>query len=169
MAEDRASGDPDTFTREYVAELRAENKGWRLKADEMTKAAQAARETAEKASAEAEARVRQAEEAARARVVRAELRAAAVRAGMIDLDGLKLADLSGVALNEEGEVEGAEAVLAQLKDAKPYLFASSAQGSSSTQTPPPPRPTTSKSALAMSSTEWAEAQRRIERGLGVVR
>jgi hypothetical protein len=165
MAEDRASGEPDTFSREYVAELRAENKGWRLKADEMTKAAQAAREAADKVGAEAEARVT----AAREQVVRAELRAAAVRAGMIDLDGLKLADLSGVALNDDGEVEGAEAVLAQLKDAKPYLFTPAGQGTSSTQTPPPPKPTTSKSALAMSQTEWAEAQRRIERGLGVLR
>lgn len=60
---------------------------------------------------------------AQARLVRAELKAEAVRAGIVDLDGLKLADLSTVALNERGEVEGAGQVVAALKRAKPWLFA----------------------------------------------
>ena len=31
-----AAREPETFSREYVAELRAENKGWRLKAQEQS-------------------------------------------------------------------------------------------------------------------------------------
>ena len=36
------------------------------------------------------------------RLVHAEMKAEAIRAGMIDLDGLKLLDLSAVRLNENG-------------------------------------------------------------------
>ena len=41
------------------------------------------------------------------RLIHAELKAEAVRAGMIDLDGLKLIDFSEAKLNERGEVDGA--------------------------------------------------------------
>ena len=45
-----------------------------------------------------------------ARLVRAELKAEAVRAGIVDLDGLKLLDLSAARLNERGEVDNASAI-----------------------------------------------------------
>ena len=56
------------------------------------------------------------------RLVRAELKAEAVRAGMIDLDGLRLVDLPSLKLNERGEVEGAAAVMQDLRKNKPWLF-----------------------------------------------
>lgn len=76
------------------------------------------------------------------RVIRAELKTAALKAGMVDLDGLKLLDLSGVKLNEHGEVEGAEALMAKAKETKPYLFAPTGSTSSTSATPPaaPPVP-----------------------------
>ncbi len=57
------------------------------------------------------------------RLVQAELKAEALRAGIVDLDGLKLIDLSHVKLGADGEVEGGAALIAGLKRAKPWLFA----------------------------------------------
>jgi hypothetical protein len=54
------------------------------------------------------------------------LKAAALKSGMIDLDGLKLADTSTVTLEDTAygmTVVGAEALMAKLKESKPYLFA----------------------------------------------
>ena len=55
-------------------------------------------------------------------LVRAELKAEAVRAGMIDLDGLKLVDPADVRVNEAGEIEGAAMLMQKLRRAKPWLF-----------------------------------------------
>ncbi len=104
---------------------------------------------------EAEAKVRAGDE----RFVLAELRAAAIRAGMLDLDGLKLADLSSVTLSEAGEVAGAEALLDALKSTKPYLFRN--VSTSSTQPPPPREKPQAKSATEMSGAEWAAKKREL--------
>jgi hypothetical protein len=80
---------------------------------------------------------------------------------MIDLDGLKLADLANVKINADGEVEGAEALMDELKKAKPYLFAATQH--SSTPTPPPnPKPPVAKSAMDMTPEEYAAARRQIK-------
>ena len=50
----------------------------------------------------------------KARVIQAEMKAEAVKAGMIDLDGLKLADLSGVALDEAATRDSAAMIAAEL-------------------------------------------------------
>ena len=81
-----------------------------------------------------EARVAELEAATRAAVIGGELKAEAVRAGMVDLDGLKLADLSAVTLDDRGAVVGAAAVMAALRRAKPWLFG--AANSSSTAAVP---------------------------------
>jgi hypothetical protein len=130
---------PETFSREYVSELRGENKGLRLKAQEMEQRAKAAEEaaTAKATAAEAAAAeaVKTATEAAQTRIMTAELKAAALKAGMIDMDGLKLADLSTVKLNDNGELEGADALMTALKESKPYLFKET-KSTSSTGKPP---------------------------------
>jgi len=87
-------------------------------------------------------------------VIRAELKAAALKAGMVDLDGLKLADLSNVKLNDAGEVEGADTLMEELKKSKPYLFGST-QNSSNPGTPPNPKPPTAKKATEMTPAEYA--------------
>ena len=171
---------PQSFSPEYVHELREENKGWRLKADEQGQKRKAAEDAAKKASEEAEAKVKAADEAAarkaaaaetaaNERVIRAELRTAAIKAGMVDLDGLKLADLSTVKLNDAGEVEGAEALMEALKAAKPYLFGPAKPGNTNPNPPPTPKPVTSKKATEMNDEEWLHAQRRIDSGQGVPR
>ncbi|MDR3736043.1 MAG: hypothetical protein P4L10_10970 [Acidobacteriaceae bacterium] len=142
---------PETFSKDYVRELREENKGWRLKASEHETAAKAALEAVEKVKVEAEAKVTEATTSAQARVIRAEIKAAAIKAGMIDLDGLKMLDLSGIKLNEAGDVEGAEALLDAAKKAKPYLFGDAK--TSSTMPPPKPKEQTEKTAKEMTDAE----------------
>ncbi|AVA33356.1 hypothetical protein C3Z06_06770 [Cupriavidus metallidurans] len=153
---------PETFSKEYVHELRKENQGYRLKFQESEGKAKAAEEAASKANTDADAKVKAAQEAADQRVIRAELKAAALKAGMVDLDGLKLADLSGVKLNEAGEVEGAEALMEALKKSKPYLF-----GAPSTSThgdPPKPKNPEAKKATEMTEEEYRVAREAAVRG-----
>lgn len=158
---------PEVFSREYVHELREENKSWRTKhqeeaaarktAEDATAAAsQAATDAKTAAETAAEAKIKEANTAAEQRIIRAELKAVAVKAGMVDLDGLKLADLTKVTLNKDGEVEGAEALMEALKKAKPYLFG--AQSTSSTRTPPDPTKTEPKNAKDMTKEEWKAAR-----------
>jgi hypothetical protein len=90
------------------------------------------------------------------RLIRAELKAEAVRAGILDLDGLKLVDTSGVRLNEMGDVEGAPQIIAQLRQAKPWLFGSAS--SSSIAAPPPSQPPRQKRATDMTEAEWRAAR-----------
>jgi len=90
------------------------------------------------------------------RVVRAEMKTEATRAGMIDLDGLKLLDLSRMLLGEDGEVQGGSQAIAQLKRSKPWLFGSIS--SSSTTAAPPVLPTRQKPATEMTDEEYREAK-----------
>lgn len=106
--------------------------------------------------AELEARLAEVEAAAQARIIQAELRAEAVRAGMVDLDGLKLLDASGLALGADGAVEGAAALMRQMRQAKPWLFA--AASSSSTAAAPATEPPQAKRASEMSEEEWRAAR-----------
>ena len=92
-----------------------------------------------------------------ARLVNAHMRAEALRSGMIDPDGLKLADLSSVKLDSDDKLVGASDVIEALKRAKPWLFGASTSSSSPALAPAslPPRP---KSALEMSDDEYHAAR-----------
>ena len=92
------------------------------------------------------------------RLVRAELKAEAVRAGMIDLDGLRLIDMPALKLNERGEVEGAASVMQELRKSKPWLFGGTAQSSSSQSSPPPALPPKQKLATEMTDAEYRAAR-----------
>lgn len=91
-----------------------------------------------------------------ARIVRAELKSEAIRAGIVDPDGLKLLDPSSIKLNKDGEVEGAAALIAELKRAKPWLFGS--LSSSSSAVVPPATPPRQKLATDMTEDEWRAAR-----------
>ena len=56
------------------------------------------------------------------RLVAANLRTEAVRAGMIDLDGLKLIDLSRLQLDDTDKIVGGRQVMTELRRNKPWLF-----------------------------------------------
>jgi hypothetical protein len=91
-----------------------------------------------------------------ARIVKAELKVEAVRAGMIDLDGLKLIELSSLKLNDKGEVDGASELMVQLKRAKPWLFGRGFTSSSANT--PPAQPPRQKLASEMTVEEYREAR-----------
>ena len=110
-----------------------------------------------RARAEAlERQLGQLQQEARSRLIHAELKTEALRAGIVDLDGLKLADLSGVTLSPQGELEGGTAVITALKRAKPWLF--SAPSSSATAKPPAAQPPRQKLATEMNDEEYRAAR-----------
>lgn len=160
-----APPEPQTFSREYVAELRQESASYRTARNTSDAAALAATEAAKKATEEADAKVAATNTAADARILRAELKAEALKAGMVDLDGLKLADMSKVKLNEAGEVEGAEALMTELKKAKPYLFGATQNTSNPLGAPPKPGENKPKLATEMTAAEYAEQRNNIRRGI----
>ena len=154
--------EPEMFSREYVTEIRNESKGYRLKYQEAEKKAADAAELVEKATKERDERIAESQRTANERIVRAELKAEALKAGMIDLDGLKLADLSKVKLLDDGEIEGAEALMEELKKAKPYLFGSAS--TSSTEKRPTASDNQPKLATQMTKEEYAAARKKAAAG-----
>jgi len=113
--------------------------------------------------AELESRIASLEASLRERLVRAELKAHAVRAGMVDLDGLKLLDTSAVSLNERDEVVGAETLMAEARRAKPWLFAGAS--TSSPASAPPAQAPRAKLATEMTDAEWRAARAEMLRRL----
>jgi len=93
------------------------------------------------------------------RVVLAELKVEAMRANMIDLDGLQFLDMSQVRLSEDGGVADSTELIGRLKRAKPWLFA--APSSSSIARVPPSGPTRQKLAKDMSEEEYRIARANI--------
>lgn len=152
-----APKEPETFSKEYVRELRHENGGYRLRAQESEKKAAEADERAKKAEADAKAKIDAAAKESQVRVIRAEVKAIAIKAGIVDIDGLKLADLSGVTLDDAGDVKGADEAIAALQKSKPYLFAKT---TASTQQPPATKTPAKKSAVDMTDAEYREARRK---------
>ena len=107
-------------------------------------------------AAELERRLAEVEATTHERVVRAELKAEAVRAGMVDLDELKLLDTTRVKVGANGEVEGAAALMRELRRAKPWLFGGAS--SSSTAGAPPAQPPKPRLATEMNFDEWQKAR-----------
>lgn len=112
----------ETFSKDYVHELREENKSWRLKSSDAEKKAKDAEEQFNTKFKELEKSYSEKEKAAQERIILAELKAVALSHGIVDLDGLKLIDKSTVKINDNGEIEGAEDLIKQFKENKPYLF-----------------------------------------------
>jgi hypothetical protein len=108
-----------------------------------------------------ERRLANAEQEAHARLVQVELKFEALRAGIVDLDGLKLLDPSDVETGENGEVKNAADVITRLRRSKPWLFAGSS--SSSSANPPPAQPPRQKLATEMSDAEYRAARAAILR------
>lgn len=90
------------------------------------------------------------------RLIHAELKAEALRAGMLDLDGLKLLDLSAAKLTTTGEVEGAAALMARMRQEKPWLFLHAS--SSPTATPPQAATVAARHAMTMTEAEYRTAR-----------
>jgi hypothetical protein len=91
-----------------------------------------------------------------ARLLQANLRIEAVRAGMVDLDGLRLIDPATVKTDEQGNIVEGKALMASLQRKKPWLFG--AMSSSSTTPAPASAPVRQKMAIDMSEEEYAAAR-----------
>jgi hypothetical protein len=110
-----------------------------------------------KAHAEAlERQLQEAEIESANRLRAAELKAEAVRAGILDLDGLKLLDPSLLSAKGSETHEDAARVIGKLRRDKPWLFA--AASSSSNAAAPQASPIKRKLATEMSVEEWRAAR-----------
>lgn len=149
------SQQPQTFSAEYVRELRAEAKEWREKFQALKTENATLKQAADQAAKDAEGKVQAAEKAASDRILQSELKAHAIKAGLVDLDALKLADLSKVKLNDKGDVEGADELFKTLKESKPYLFGQA--GNTSTPNNPPPSGSTTFNAKQITDPKQYDA------------
>ena len=93
------------------------------------------------------------------RAVLAELKIEAMRANIIDLDGLQFLDTTKVSLCEDGTLDGGVDEINRLKRAKPWLFAP--PSSSSVANVPLSNPLRQKHAKDMSDAEYRVARANI--------
>jgi hypothetical protein len=105
---------------------------------------------------QAERDLAEAVRAAEQRLIRAELKTEALRAGMVDLDGIKLVETDSLALDAHGEIKGATALMHQLRQAKPWLFGGTS--SSSGARAPNAQPPQTRQATEMTHDEWRSAR-----------
>lgn len=103
-----------------------------------------------------EQKLRELTEKHRAQLLHSELRTEAIKAGMIDLDGLKLVQPEGLTVDEHGGVTGADVVIENLRVRKPWLFAE--RHSSSPGPAPKALAQERRSATQMSYDEWRRAR-----------
>ncbi len=90
------------------------------------------------------------------RLIAANLRTEAVRAGMIDLDGLKLIDQSKVRLDENDMISEGRKIMSDLRRNKPWLFGT--PSTSSAAAPPMSQPIRQKTAMDMTDEEYSAAR-----------
>jgi hypothetical protein len=156
------STEPKSFSVDYVRELREENKATRLKKQEAEDALKTAQEALTKAQTDADEKISVASKTAEDRLLRAELKAAAIKVGLHDVDGLKLADITKLKFNAAGEVEGLDAFITAFKEAKPYLFTEPADSTSSGVKKPAAKPGNEPAdAAKMTKEEYAKAKQKL--------
>ena len=167
--EESASVEASELPREisdYERKLRREVARYR----EQARIAQSEREIAcATAARERDEGIKAAREEARGRVLQAELKTQAIRSGIVDLDGLRLADLDALTVNDAGDVEGAEQVIATLRERKPYLFTSdkgstAAGTTAQLQRPPVPAQPSIVDARGLSREAWQAERDRLLAG-----
>ena len=93
---------------------------------------------------------------ARERISQEQLKVAGLRAGMIDLDGIRLIDLPQSAIDSDGNVQDPDRIIGELKLKKPWLF--SASSSSPMLSVPTAQMIVQKLATEMSDEEYRSAK-----------
>ncbi len=93
------------------------------------------------------------------RLIVSELKAEALRAGIVDLDGLRLLDMDKIRIGEDRSVEGAAEIIDGLKARKPWLFQMTS--SSAAMPAPPAHPPSQKLAADMTDAEYRAARAQI--------
>lgn len=150
----------ETFSAEYVHELREENKTWRLNAKAESDKRIAAETTAQTATEAAKNADKAAQAAADERVIRVELKAAAREAGIVDVSDLSLIDVKSLKIDKDGEVTGVAELIEKLKTDKPYLF-KDATTTSTTKKPGTENAQLPKKAKDMSPEELKAEKKRL--------
>jgi len=158
---------PDAW-REHARELRRENAALRERTKQVDEAAaqakinDAVKKAVDEQAAKTEGLLKAERDASDKRTIAAEVRLAATKLGIVDLDGLKLADISKLTVNAEtGEVTGVDELMTEFKTARPYLFKEPASGSSHPGAAPKPAPEAKFDAAKATPDELkAEAKRR---------
>ena len=145
-------------TQAQMRAAREEAKGHRLTAQN----AEAAKLAAETALAAEKNTLTEKLTAADARYVRSELKAEAIAAGINDAsDALAMIPLDKIVRDADGNPTNTAELLADLKTAKPYLFAVAGtpmRGTSSTVPAPKAAPVAAKSVTDMTDEEYAAAK-----------
>jgi multidrug efflux pump subunit AcrA (membrane-fusion protein) len=118
---DQSEATKEIFSSQDVQAFKDAQQYWQTQA-------QAAQQALEQAQRESQAQLQQCQQALRDRLMQAEIKALAWQSGLMAAEDIKLADLSSLTLTEDGTLEGGEALIADLKAHKPYLFASSSSG-----------------------------------------
>lgn len=137
---------PDAW-REHARELRRENAALRERTKQVDEAAaqakidDAVKKAVDEQAAKTEGLLKAEREASDKRTIASEVRLAATRLGIVDLDGLKLADTTSLKVDPAtGEVAGVDELLTAFKTARPYLFKEAPAGSSHPGAAPKPAP-----------------------------
>ncbi len=152
---------------DYERKLRREVARYR----EQARIAQSEREIACAAAIrERDEGIKAARDDAQSRVLQAELKTQAIRSGIVDLDGLRLADMDALSVDDAGNVQGAEEVIAALRERKPYLFTSekgstAAGTTAQLQRPPSPAQPSTVNARSLSREAWQAERDRLLAGL----
>ena len=87
------------------------------------------------------------------RLIAAEVKAAAVAAGIVDPDAVRLLDLSAVKLNEAGDAVIPAGFFDAARASKPYLFRNASTSTSNPTAPPPPGELRQRRAVDMTDAE----------------
>lgn len=143
---------------EYERTLRAAVR----KAQAAARSAAAERDAAATAAAaERDAAIAAVRDESNGRLIRAELKAHAIKAGIVDLDVLRLMDVSALRMDDAGDVQGAAEAVEAFKASKPHLFGQAAPTGAQTgstahagTTPPASKPGAAD-ARTMSQAEYA--------------
>lgn len=91
------SKQPEVFSKEYVQQLRRESATYRNE-------------------------VKNVRAELHSTIIRSELKTAALAAGIVDLDALKMFDTSKLSISAENDVVGVNELVEQMRKEKPYLF-----------------------------------------------
>lgn len=97
----------------------------------------------------------------------ASLREAAILAGIVDLDVLKLIDVATLELDEHGELKDGAKAMAKLKETKPHFFGTAPPAPRSSSNPKPdpkPDPSGKKLATEMTDAEYAALRADVRAG-----